>query len=55
MAGQDYVCGDRFTLADILLFAFLDFGQQVGQPINPANENIAAWWERVSSRPSIEA
>ncbi len=55
MAGKDYVCGDRFTLADILLFAFLDFGQQVGQPLNPANENVMAWWERVQARPSTEA
>ena len=30
IAGKDYVCGDRFSLADIMLFCFLEFGGQVG-------------------------
>ncbi len=55
MAGKDYICGDRFTLADVMLFAFLEFGAQVGQPLNPENANIMAWWERVQARPSAEA
>jgi glutathione S-transferase len=55
IAGKDYICGDRFTLADILLYAFLEFGAQVGQPVNPANANIVAWMERVKARPSSEA
>lgn len=55
MAGKQFVCGDRFTLADILLFCFLDFGAQVGQPLNEANENIAAWYDRVKGRASAAA
>jgi len=55
IAGRQFVCGDRFTLADILLYAFLDFGGQVGQPLNTANKNIAAWFERVKARPSAAA
>ncbi|MFT7044638.1 MAG: glutathione S-transferase [Cyclobacteriaceae bacterium] len=55
MSGKQYVCGERFTLADIVLIAFLEFGVQVGQPINPENKNIAAWMERVKQRPSIDA
>jgi len=55
MAGKTWVAGDRFTLADILLWVFLDFGAQVGQPLNPANKNIAAWFERVKARPSAAA
>src|SRR5277367_2101862 len=35
MAGKTFVAGDRLTLADILLFCFLDFGAGVGQPLNP--------------------
>ncbi|MFP6802836.1 MAG: glutathione S-transferase N-terminal domain-containing protein, partial [Pseudomonadales bacterium] len=42
MNGKEFVCGDRFTLADILLFVFLEFGTQVGQPLNEANKNIAS-------------
>lgn len=55
IAGRQWICGDRFTLADILLYAFLDFGGQVGQPLNPENKNIAAWFERVKARPSAAA
>ena len=55
MAGKTWICGDRFTLADVLLFCFLQFGAQVGQPINPDNKNIVAWLERVQARPSAAA
>jgi len=55
MAGKQYLCGDRFTLADILLYCWLDFGNKVGQPLDPANTNIAAWFERVGKRASVNA
>ncbi|MFO1013678.1 MAG: glutathione S-transferase family protein [Caulobacteraceae bacterium] len=55
LAGRTWVCGDRFTMADILLYSFLDFGQAVGQPLNPDNKNITAWFERVKARPSAAA
>ena len=53
--GRDYICGTRFTLADIHLYCFLDFGAMVGQPLDPANANIAAWFARVGQRPSAKA
>ncbi len=52
IAGRDYIAGDRLTLADILLFAFLDFGASVGQPIDPALVHISRWYDRMKSRPS---
>ena len=55
IAGKDYVCGERFSLADIMLFCFLEFGRQVGQPLNEANANIMAWYERVAGRASSSA
>jgi glutathione S-transferase len=55
MSDKQFVCGERFTLADIQLYAFLEFGEQVGQPINPENKNIANWMARVKQRPSVEA
>jgi glutathione S-transferase len=55
MDGHDYVCGDRFTLADILLFCFLAFGAQVGQPMPAEAKNLPAWFERVKARPSATA
>lgn len=55
MDGKEFVCGKRFTMADILLFAFLDFGNQVGQPLNPDFKNLSAWFARVKDRPSAKA
>jgi glutathione S-transferase len=55
MAGREYLAGNRFTLADILLYAFFDFGGQVGQPLDPANKNLTAWFARVKARPSATA
>jgi glutathione S-transferase len=57
MAGKVYLCGTRFTLADMLLYCWIDFGNEgrVGQPLDPANTNIAAWFARVGERPSVNA
>jgi glutathione S-transferase len=50
-----WITGERFTLADILLFAFLDFGAQVGQPLDPAFAKLTDWFGRVKARPSVAA
>lgn len=55
MAGKDYLAGKRMTLADILLFGFLDFGAVVGQPLNPEFKNLGAWFARMKGRPSAVA
>lgn len=47
-----WLAGERFTLADILLFGFVEFGGQVGQPLDPAFEKLTEWFERVKARPS---
>jgi glutathione S-transferase len=53
--GREYLCGKRFTLADILLYCWLDFGSKVGQPLDGANTNLAAWFDRVGKRASAKA
>ncbi|MBV1796353.1 glutathione S-transferase family protein [Siccirubricoccus sp. G192] len=55
IAGRSYICGERLTLADILLFAFLDFAKGVGQPLNPGLRNITAHHARMQARPSAAA
>jgi glutathione S-transferase len=50
-----WIAGERFTLADILLFAFLDFGGTVGQPLDPKFGKITDWFARVKARPSAAA
>ena len=52
LVGKEWICGDRFSLADILLFAWVDFGGQVGQPIPDGLDNLTAWFARVAARPS---
>ena len=53
--GREFVCGKRFTMADILLFAFIDFGNTVGQKLDPELKNINLWFARVKARPSASA
>jgi glutathione S-transferase len=55
MEGKAYIGGDRMTLADIMLFCFVDFFAGVGQPINPEFKNIVAWHARMKARPSAAA
>lgn len=55
MNGKEFICGNRFTLADILLFCMVTFFNRVGQPLDPANKNLGAWFERVQARPSANA
>lgn len=55
MAGKRYLAGDRFTLADIILFSALDFGRTVGQPFDDQLANVKVWFERVGERPSAKA
>ena len=42
-----------FTLADILLFAVLEFGASVGQGLDAKCERLQAWYARVAARPAM--
>lgn len=55
LAGRDTIVPGRFTLADITLFAFVDFGGSVGQPLDPALSNVANWYAKTKGRPSASA
>ena len=55
IAGRDTIVPGRFTLADVTLYAFLEFGAGVGQAIDPAHKNVQAWFEKVAARPSAQA
>jgi glutathione S-transferase len=47
-----WIAGGRFTLADILLFAFIEFGGAVGQPLDPKFAKVGDWFGRVKARAS---
>ena len=55
MAGKQFICGERFTLADVQLYSFAEFGAMVGQGIPEQLSNLQAWFARVAQRPSVEA
>ena len=55
LEGKDFICGDRLTLADIMLYCFLNFGATVGQPINEGNKNISALYAKLDSLDSASA
>ena len=55
LEGKEYVCGDRLTLADIMLYCFLNFGTTVGQPIDQKNKNIVSLYSKLDSLDSAAA
>ena len=55
LEGKQYVCGDRYTLADIMLYCFLNFGATVGQTINENNKNIASLYSKLDSLETASA
>jgi len=51
---DQFLCGARFTLADILLFSFLTFADSHGNPIDKKLARVWAWVERVEARPTMK-
>lgn len=50
---HDYVCGDRFTMADVYVGAQVDWGQAFGTlPPRPA---LAAYAERLRARDAYQS
>jgi glutathione S-transferase len=55
MGDKPFIGGDKFTMADIFLFAFVDFMGQVDQPLPDDCKHLAAWYGRMKARPSAAA
>jgi glutathione S-transferase len=55
MQGRTFVCGTRYSMADVLLLAFLEFGASVGQPMPATATWLPEWHKRVAARPSAAA
>ena len=47
-----YLCGERFSAADIWLYVWLDFALTVNQPFDRSLPNVAPWFARIAARPS---
>jgi glutathione S-transferase len=52
-SSHDYVCGKRFTMADVYVGSAVDWGQQFGTI--PTRPNLAAYAERVRARDAYQA
>jgi glutathione S-transferase len=55
MAGRDTIVPGRFTLADVVLFALVDFGASVGQTVDPSLGTLQNWFAKTKGRPSASA
>eukprot|EP00929_Paragymnodinium_shiwhaense_P001129 TRINITY_DN101352_c0_g1_i1.p1 TRINITY_DN101352_c0_g1~~TRINITY_DN101352_c0_g1_i1.p1 ORF type:complete len:248 (-),score=25.11 TRINITY_DN101352_c0_g1_i1:71-751(-) len=55
--GRQFLCGDRFTLADIRFYTLVSFFLKADKPANIPAElvNVTKYLERLSRRPSAEA
>lgn len=54
LRNRPYVAGEAFSMADITVFAALNFADAAGIPISGDYANLAAWRARVSDLPSVK-
>ena len=54
LARQPFIAGDTFSLADISLWAALEFANAIGLPVAPELEALAAWRTKVSELPAVK-
>jgi glutathione S-transferase len=52
---QPFIAGQAVTLADIMLYCFVEFGALVGQGLDPGHARLGAWRERMARRDSARA
>jgi glutathione S-transferase len=53
--GQEFIPGQHFSIADIWLYIWLDFGNSVGQAFDAQLRNIGPWFQRIAARQSAAA
>lgn len=53
LADRTWVCGERFTMADVYLGSSVDWGMTFG--ILPPRESLVAYAERIQARPAYKA
>lgn len=54
LEGREYVTGDRFTLADVVLFTPIPTARRIaGEEVPAALSNLCSWLDRMQARPSM--
>lgn len=54
LAGKEFVCGDRVTIADCTLFAIYEFAFLVDAALTPEYPDLCSWHRRFSLRLSVQ-
>ena len=49
---RHWLCGELYSLADILLYCFVHYGIEIGQLLRPEWRAVAGWFDRVAMRPA---
>ena len=52
MQGKSFICGNRITIADLVLYCCTDFASGVGQTIDAKLDNVNAWFSKIEARES---
>jgi len=55
LGDKPFIAGSKLSMADLMLFPFLDFMKDVKQPLDPGCKNLTSWFERMKARPSAAA
>jgi glutathione S-transferase len=55
LGDQEFLLGDRFTMADISAFVATEFAAWVKETIPEECPAVKAWYERIKARPSAQA
>ncbi len=55
LKGKTFLCGNRLTIGDLVLYCCIDFCASAGFKVSPDLTHLHAWLERVSGRPSATA
>ncbi len=55
LAGNEFVAGDKYSIADITAMVSVDFAARIKLPIPDDTPNTQRWYDAVSSRPSAAA
>jgi glutathione S-transferase len=56
MVGKTWICGERYSLADIMFYCFMAFrAPDGGSNLPPGCKHLPAWFERVKARPAAQA
>ena len=53
--GRDWLDGERYTIADIVLLTTIDFAAFIGMAMPDDLPHLAAWHARATARPSAQA